>query len=296
VWGEPTSPGLVVVIDRELDPTGSGQHGTSDTLSTGPAVNRGLRKTATPKARHFDQVLAFLVEVSRHVARLPKPVVVAIDILDPIQPGAVSRVEHSEAAVTADEDAALIQEADGHQTADRDGPDRSPRCHGATVDRPTANVLTCRAPDDADPMLDVRTASSASITSVTRAHFFDPVREERVERDLAPGWGVDELVRSLLALSSGRGSPAAELIRPDGSSVSIGTDGEWATLIWTDSLGTSFHSVGQGASTALIYDYFGSWSEAPPEAQVPLAEAVQAAKQYVSEGSPVTESVLFIPD
>jgi hypothetical protein len=131
---------------------------------------------------------------------------------------------------------------------------------------------------------------------VISAHYFDPHRDATVERALETGWGVDELVRTVLDLPSGRGHPAAELVRQDGSSLSIGTDGEWAALVWVDSLGTSFHSAGHGATTELVYDYFGSWTEAPAEFLVPLADAVEAARQYVSEGSPVTDSVLFVPD
>jgi hypothetical protein len=117
-----------------------------------------------------------------------------------------------------------------------------------------------------------------------------------VERVLGPEWSVDELVRALLTVSSGRGHPAAELLRQDGSSLSIGTDGEWAFLVWIDPLGDGFHSVGHGATKDLIYDYFGSWSEVQAEFQVPLTDAIEAARQYTLDGTPVTERVLFVPE
>jgi hypothetical protein len=135
-----------------------------------------------------------------------------------------------------------------------------------------------------------------SIAGVIRALYFEPDRDSTVERILEPDWGVEELVRTVLDLSSARGHPAAELIRLDGSSLSIGTDGTYAILVWTDTLGDSSHSVGHGATSALVYDYFGSWSENPAEFQVPLTEAVESARQYVRDGSPVTERVLFVPD
>jgi glutamine synthetase type III len=107
---------------------------------------------------------------------------------------------------------------------------------------------------------------------------------------------VKDLVGEVLGRSSGRGHPPAEVIRDDGSSVTLGTDGERAVLIWVDALGDSYHTVGDGGSSLLIFDSFGSWSETPSDWQVPLAQAIDAMEQFVQYGTPATERVIFQPD
>ena len=72
--------------------------------------------------------------------------------------------------------------------------------------------------------------------------------------------------------------------------------GDRAHLVWVDSLGQSFHSVGIGAGSAMVYDYFGSWSEAPGDCLVRLSDALDALEQFASHGSPATERVMFQPD
>jgi hypothetical protein len=129
-----------------------------------------------------------------------------------------------------------------------------------------------------------------------QTRFFEPRDEVATEGWIGPGWTVADLIREVFARSSGRGHPAAELIREDGSSLSLGTDGEWAVLVWVDSLGDSHHSLGEGDGSHLVYDYFGSWSEAPSGWLVPLADAIDAMEQFVQRGKPVTEGVIFQPD
>jgi len=138
--------------------------------------------------------------------------------------------------------------------------------------------------------------ASGNVASVIRASFFEPAMETIVERAIGTDAEVTELVQTILALSSDRGHPAADLVREDGSAVTIGTDGEWATLVWIDSLGASHHSVGSGATKTLVYDYFGSWSEVAADFQASLGAAVAAVQQFVQQGSPVTDQVLFVPD
>ena len=129
-----------------------------------------------------------------------------------------------------------------------------------------------------------------------RTRFFEPADGGAKEGWIGPGRQVADLVEEVLGRSSKRGHPAAEVIREDGSSLSVGTDGEWAVLVWVDSLGDSHHSVGHGDGSHLVYDYFGSWSEAPSDWQVPIALAVDAMEQFVQHGTPVTERVIFQPD
>lgn len=134
------------------------------------------------------------------------------------------------------------------------------------------------------------------VRRMIRTRFFDPTDEAARESWIGPGWQVTDLVREVLSRASGRGHPAAEIVREDGSSVSLGTDGEWAVLVWVDSLGNSHHSVGDGGRSNLVYDYFGSWSEAPSDCQVPLEDAVVAMDQFAQRGTPVTGHVIFQPD
>jgi len=51
-----------------------------------------------------------------------------------------------------------------------------------------------------------------------------------------------------------------------------------------------------GGGSDLLYDYFGSWSEASSDCQVRLADAVAAMEEFAQSGTPVTERVIFQPD
>jgi hypothetical protein len=78
--------------------------------------------------------------------------------------------------------------------------------------------------------------------------------------------------------------------------LSIGTDGQRACLVWTNSLGDSLHSVGGAGGGVLVYDYFGSWSEAPAGHHVSLADAIDCGTQFLRHGVPDTAAVIFSPD
>lgn len=124
------------------------------------------------------------------------------------------------------------------------------------------------------------------------ASYWNPVTQSLVE---APGSQISDLVASILQLESASGHPALELRRGDGSSVTLGTDGEWAVVSWVDPLGEAFASVGETPERVLVYDYFGSWSEAPGFVLVPHLDAVRCLECFARNGSPVTERVLFAP-
>lgn len=135
----------------------------------------------------------------------------------------------------------------------------------------------------------------ATVINMVRTTFFDPGTDVVVEGTVGPRWGVAELITAVLARRSGRGHPAALLTRDDGAALVLGTDGGLAVLGWVDRAGTSYSSVG-GGPRSFGYDYFGSWTEAPPHAQVTLEAAAAAAQQFAETGSPVTEHVTFEPD
>lgn len=129
---------------------------------------------------------------------------------------------------------------------------------------------------------------------VVDASYWSPDTGAPIERR-ASAAQIGELVETILELRSARGHPALELRRDDGSSVALGTDGEWAVVSWVTALGESFASAGDSENRLLVYDYFGSWSEAAGTWLVPLADAVTCLERFLVDGSPVTERVLFIP-
>lgn len=128
------------------------------------------------------------------------------------------------------------------------------------------------------------------------ARSFDPATEAvvslRVEND-------DQLNAALAWVAqteSGRGHPAIEFTRSDGSSLALAIADDRAYLGWTDSLGASRGSVGDQGGEVLIFDYFGSWSEVPAEQTIPLATAINCVQRYLAGGIPETEQLLFLLD
>lgn len=128
-----------------------------------------------------------------------------------------------------------------------------------------------------------------------RAVWYDPDRAVPIERVLTPPQpAVSDLLAEVLSLPSPRGHPAVEFIRDDGTSISIATDGARAFLVWTNSLGETFHSVGRDQPGAvLVFDYFGSWSEAPAHQLVAFQDAVSSAEAFLGSGVPDTQAVIF---
>lgn len=88
-----------------------------------------------------------------------------------------------------------------------------------------------------------------------------------------------------------------EFVRDDGSSLSFATDGTRAFLVWTDSLGETFHCVGrEPPDQPLVFDYFGSWSEAPAHTLVALQPALDSVRAFLRDGIPDTELVIYAPE
>jgi hypothetical protein len=126
--------------------------------------------------------------------------------------------------------------------------------------------------------------------------YWNPVNDSIVTGQVA---GQKDLVRPLATVSELRGPrdlPAIQLLRPNGSCLSIATDGLRWCLVWSDSLGASFHSVGGDQGPSLVYDYFGSWSETPAEWTVATAVALESARHFMQLSTPDSESVLYEPD
>jgi Immunity protein Imm1 len=133
------------------------------------------------------------------------------------------------------------------------------------------------------------------VGAVIRAAYWDADHGRKVEVE-ERGLSLPALLSAVLGRRSDRGCPALELTSESGACLTLGTDGVRAVLVWIDSLGEPFMSVGRDEDgQVLIYDYMGSWSEAPADALVPLADAVACAQAFFATGSPDTARVLFAP-
>jgi hypothetical protein len=94
---------------------------------------------------------------------------------------------------------------------------------------------------------------------MTTAAYFDPDRHVTVDVGPVDESHATDLIDKIMSLSSGRGYPAVEFVGNDGTRLSIATDGMRAFLVWTNSLGETFHSVGGAVGGGvLVFDYFGS--------------------------------------
>ncbi len=124
---------------------------------------------------------------------------------------------------------------------------------------------------------------------IVRFRYFDPRQQSTVAGDVHSAHDTAELVGLVLRLSSGP-TPAVEFAGHDGSSLVLGVSGPRAALLWTDADGRAAHSV--AASTAdlisqcVAFDYFGAYTELPGAYAVPTDQAVAAAAEYVTTGSP----------
>lgn len=98
------------------------------------------------------------------------------------------------------------------------------------------------------------------------------------------------------SLRTERGLPTIELAHANGASLSLSFDGDRAFLVWIDPLGETFQSQGGEYSEDLVFDYFGSWSEAPNDSLVAFDIAFGAVTAFMETGSPDTPAVLFAPD
>ena len=130
---------------------------------------------------------------------------------------------------------------------------------------------------------------------VVRAAYWDTEEDRVVEVD-EQELSLPDLLGAVLGQAPRRGYPALELTSHSGASLTLGTDGVRAVVVWINSLGEPSMSVGHSEDgPALVYDYMGSWSEAPADALVTLEDAIACAQRFLTTGSPGTERVIFIP-
>lgn len=65
------------------------------------------------------------------------------------------------------------------------------------------------------------------------AAYFDPDHDVTVDAGPIDERRAADLIGKVISLSSGRGHPAVEFARDNGTTLSIATDGERAFLVWT---------------------------------------------------------------
>jgi hypothetical protein len=131
---------------------------------------------------------------------------------------------------------------------------------------------------------------------VIRTQYWNPADDSAVTGQLVSEVELRNLLDRILGLSGGRGHPALELVRADGSSLVIATDGSRCVLSWVNPFEESFHSVGCATRPRLVFDYFGSWNEVPAEFTIANCEALECARRFMINGSPDGDSVLFERD
>lgn len=129
-----------------------------------------------------------------------------------------------------------------------------------------------------------------------RATYYDPASDLAAETAVADAESALALVQGMGRLASGRGRPTVEFVRDDGASLAVSSDGERAFMVWIDPLGDSHHSVGGAFFGTLVFDYFGSWSEARGDQLVSVDHIAECLAEFFSGGSPATGTVVFSPD
>jgi len=134
----------------------------------------------------------------------------------------------------------------------------------------------------------------SEMTSGVVARYLDPRTDTVIEARISEADDVATVVRDAQTLASGRGRPAVDFQRGDGSTLTYASDGDRAALVWIDPLGEPFHSLGGNEGDVLVYDYFGSWSEVPAEYTVTESVAIRCLANYVALGAPGVD-VLFDP-
>lgn len=129
-----------------------------------------------------------------------------------------------------------------------------------------------------------------------RTQYWNPADNSAVTGQLVSEADLRNLFDRILELSSGQRHSALELVRQDGSSLVIATDGPRCVLSWANTLGESFHSVGGAPGPILVFDYFGSRSEVSAEFTIATCQALECARRFILNGTPDSNSVLFEPD
>lgn len=129
-----------------------------------------------------------------------------------------------------------------------------------------------------------------------KAAYWDPNNGQTLTSEIDTVEDVLALCKTVSKWRTARGLPTIELVHANGANLSLSFDGERAYLVWIDPLGDSFQSMGGSFATNLVFDYFGSWSEASAETVVAFADAIATIRAFMESGTPANNTVLFSPD
>lgn len=126
--------------------------------------------------------------------------------------------------------------------------------------------------------------------------FLDPTSGREVEQRVVTADDLLALLDAVEVLRGERGHPALELLSEHGSLVVAPTDAGYVVM-WTDSLGHSFHSVGDADAEDLVaFDYLGSYTEVPSSVAVAPQVARDASVAFQRSGAPEHHELLLEPD
>lgn len=139
---------------------------------------------------------------------------------------------------------------------------------------------------------------SSGVWTEVLARYLPPTSESPTEVELGSIEALDEILDTAACQRSDRGVSAVELTREEGSTLVVAQAGSGAVLLWIDSLGRSFHSVGSGSSVkdTVVFDYFGSYTEVPAEFVVPLEFGRASAHAFLVGEHPATTGLALEPD
>jgi hypothetical protein len=88
-----------------------------------------------------------------------------------------------------------------------------------------------------------------------------------------------------------------ELLADDGSILVLLVSGLDVALVYNDSLGGSFHSVGdRDADDVTTFDYLGSYSEIPTSYVISKEHGLAALRAFVRSGVPFNDILILEPD
>ena len=129
-----------------------------------------------------------------------------------------------------------------------------------------------------------------------RATYWNPLTDQPVECEVNTVDDVLALCKIVAGWPTESGLTTIQLEHANGANLSMSFDGGRAFLVWMDPLGESHSSVGGTFTDNLVFDYMGSYSEAPSEALVPFRDAIAVVGAFMETGQPATNAVLFSPD
>ena len=130
-----------------------------------------------------------------------------------------------------------------------------------------------------------------------KAYYWDPNSDQVVSRKISEPADVLDVFGHVRDASAATGQPTVEFDRGDGSALTIVVTTTWCFIWWADSLGATFHSVGdRNAEGLVVFDYFGHYTEIPASYTVTLEQGSAAAVAYHEAGSPITSDLTMEAD